>query len=165
MIKHHLQCLSHHKTAHLAYTTVKVKEQKTLLHRHAILLAFSECVMKWRWYCEWKCESNAAIWLKCPCCTLQCCDLEVLKYFRPLLPNLSVVKLQQGDWLYLKWSFDSEESTMNTAWSTEFLRYVVKHECFHLMCFLDGSVEMCATTWLKMEELQAEQSWWKFQTA
>jgi len=26
------------------------------------------------------------------------------------------------------------------------------------MCFLDGSVEMCATTWLKMEELQAEQS-------
>lgn len=46
MIKYHLQCLSHYKTLHLGSTTVKIKEQKTLLHRHAILLAFSECVMK-----------------------------------------------------------------------------------------------------------------------
>lgn len=126
MIKYHLQCLSHRKTVHLGSTTVKVKEQKTLLHRHAILLAFSDCVMKWRWYCEWKCECNAVMWLKCHCCTLQCCDLEVLKYFRPLFPHLSVVKLQQGGWLYLKWSFDSEESTVNTAWSTEFLKICSK---------------------------------------
>jgi hypothetical protein len=46
MIKDHPQCLSHHKIVHLGFTTVNVKEQKTLLQRHAILLAFSECVMK-----------------------------------------------------------------------------------------------------------------------
>jgi len=109
MTKYHLQCLSHHKTVHLGLTTVKVKEQKTLLHRHAILLAFSECVMKWRWYCEWKCECNAAIWLQCPCCTLQCCDVWRAKIF----PNLSVVKLQHGCWLYLKWSLTQK----NLQWT------------------------------------------------
>lgn len=154
MTKYHLQCLSHHKTVHLGFTTVKVKEQKSLLHRHAILLAFSECVMKWWWFCEWKCGCNAVKWLKCPCCTLQCCDLEVLKYFRLLFPNLSVVKLQQSGWLYLKWSW-LKESTMDRAWITEFLRYIVKHTCFQLKCSVVGSVVMCATTWLTMEELQA----------
>lgn len=46
LIKDHQQCLSHHKVVHLHFTAAEVKEQKTLLHMHAILLTFSECVMK-----------------------------------------------------------------------------------------------------------------------
>jgi len=72
--KDHLQCLSHHKAVHLDFTTVKVKEQKTLLHRHAVWLAFSEYVMKWWWWrrrkeeeggddVNWKCGCNGFMWL------------------------------------------------------------------------------------------------------
>lgn len=155
MTKYHLQCLSHHKTVHLGLTTVTVKEQKTLLHRHAILLAFSECVMKWRWYCEWKCEGNVAIWLQCPCCTLQCCDVWSAKIFQAVMSKFISGQTTTGWLTLLEVVFDSEESTMNTAWSTDFLGYVVKHKWFQLKYSVDGSVEMCATTWLTMEELQA----------